>query len=307
MKKSKKTLVTGAGSSIDICDSFLSGQELLINIFDLFNDDLFKKQIIGFTQKEGAITIEIIEYFKKHLKLFIDNSYKKSIDEFLSEIMTFPEHEKNRDLLVIIGKYAIFYSILIMESKYLEKLKSGECKSKEWLKVLKDDFSSGALNNIITFNYDRLFENYFEIKNSANILHVYGTISIDKWAFGKIPNRLDEVYSFLSHFKIVNDRVPHETVKSFGGSGIGYIYNSIQDQCFIMGFSFDFFNVRNLGLLNVSNKHIYGNVYDTNQESVYYKDRRRITDEIRRLVPEIRLQYSSCDSFIQFIKDLPFR
>jgi len=307
MFRNKRTLVTGAGSSIDICNSFLSGKDLLVKILDLFNDEFFRNQILNIQVKEGVISHEVIEYFKNQLQLFIKHSEKKSIDEFLSEVMTFPEHNQYMDLIVVLGKYAIFYSIVVMENAYLLKMQTGECQPKSWLNTVKEEFISGDISNIITFNYDRVFEHVFNVGNSEDILHVYGTITIDKWPFGKLPININDVYSNLGNFKIVNDRVPHETVKSFGGSGISYVYNSIFDQCFIMGFGFDFFNVRNLGLLNISNKHYYGNIYDHDQESVFYAGRRKMTEEIRRLVPEIKLQYSSCDKFISFMREVPHR
>lgn len=301
------TLITGAGSSIDVSSCFLGGSDLLADIIRSLKSREYREQLAGRETAHGLITNEMIDHMLTQILTFRsdkEHNDKKTIDEFLSQVMAYQEYDAHRDLLVRIGKYSIFYSIMKMENRFRSATSIQETGLTNWINLIKNDFHSGNLTNIITFNYDRLIEHSLGIGKSKRVQHVYGTVNLDDWAFGKLPENITEIDHLLDHFKIQHDNVPHEQDITFGKSGISHIYNSLGANCFLMGFGFDLFNVKNLGLMNNLNKHVYGNIFEDTGHRVNFKKKRKRSEHIRRLVPVIRLHYLSCNEFIQLMNQI---
>jgi hypothetical protein len=298
------TLITGAGSSIDVSSCFLGGTDLLNDIIRSLRTEKFRQQLADRETVHGVISNDVIDYFLNQLLAFredTENNEKRTIDEFLSQVMVYEEHGTHRDLLIQIGKYSIFHSILTMEHDFrTERHDRGE-EFSCWISLIKSEFRSGVLDNIITFNYDRLLEHFLEIPASDRIKHVYGTISLDNWGFGEMPRDITDIDYLLEEFKIQHEMTPYEADSTFLGSGISHIYHSLGNSCFLMGFGFDLFNVRNLGLLNNLNKQVHGNLFEHTGQAVNFQKKRKQSEYIRRLVPAISLHYLSCEHFIQLM------
>jgi len=312
-----KTLITGAGSSIDIdCNSFYDGNRLLNEVYNLVNADIeFRKQILIYFKDtlNDSATSDLLIMFCDDLDKFRNikepecKKQIRTIDEFLGDIMIYPEYLfPDKDNLIAIGKYAIFYAVMKMEKSYLESEKGNV--NENWILQYKKEFHSNPDNKIITFNYDRLIEYLLNENCQSRILHVYGTVSLQHWKFGKIPkgigNGVDEIkYEHLGDFKIVNDRVREP--KSSAIIGIERIAQSLQRLNFVMGFGFDFYNVRNLGLLNNSNRVVYANLHPNKEDTkeTGFKQRRLETDKVRRMVPDAFFTYHCCFQFINMINN----
>ncbi|MBK8414666.1 MAG: hypothetical protein IPL22_09345 [Bacteroidetes bacterium] len=319
------TLVTGAGSSIDIDKtSFFSGIELIEGIIDLTaNINDFTNQTCNYLRFKGENNpMEIIEEFNEDLKYYFkiknssesgyseseENKIKRgSIDEFLSEIMVFPEYSgKTRDYFVDIGKYAIFYKVMEMENKFFGRYPAG-VTTNNWILDFKELLDINKDVIIITFNYDRLIEHILGKEYECRVLHVYGTVSLSNWPFGCIPGGIgsnksaNEIeYRNLGDFKIVNDRVREP--KTSGIIGIERIAQRLQQLNFVMGFGYDFYNVRNLGLLNNSNRTVYTNIFPTDDKAKGFMQRRGKTIEVRKMIPDAHFTYNDCKQLVEFIK-----
>lgn len=289
----KTALVTGAGSSIDISPSFLSGETLLMEIYKLVcKNHEFIKQL-----KRDKFLSEQIESFQTELYNFINFSSKKSIDEFLYEIMNFPEHIRHRETSIEIGKYAIFYCIMKMENGFVMHTEKLDSKLK-WMERLKKYYIDHPECIIVTFNYDRLFEKYID-DTQARIHHVYGYIGLNNWEFGRIPESINDVRKHLGDFLIANDRVREK--KEDVELGIERISKLLYcEDVFIMGFGFDYFNFWNLGFTEYTTRKIHINIFNIIDEDKLdrFSERRVLSDKIRRLLPESFHYYNTCSEFI---------
>jgi hypothetical protein len=134
--------------------------------------------------------------------------------------------------------------------------------------VPKNEFKKNNLK-IISFNYDRVIEHYFqnviehdygvshneaaELRNSIEIVHVYGTLqSLDERPYGVEPKNL---YKVANCIKVIPEaREIDDTEFKKAAEMIQWA----ERICFI-GFSFDPINVRRLGFPNheLSTKSIY--------------------------------------------------
>ena len=239
-----KTLITGAGASMDVCKAFKNGETLLNDIYKLISlNEEFRSQL----QKDGY-SLDVLNLFCDELNSFREYGHRKSIDEFIGELMTFPEYESlKREHLIEIGKYCIIYSILIMEDAFLKSY--NELNHKEnWIDIFKKEFEGNGNYKIITFNYDRLLEHLIFKSDSQTINHVYGTIRLKHWDFGRIPKSIKDFEkpdgkTHLGDFLIVNDRVKYP--KSSGQIGFDHVAGQLQKWNGVIGFGFDFFNIRN--------------------------------------------------------------
>jgi hypothetical protein len=309
-----KTLITGAGSSIAIdSDCFYDGIMLINNIKTLLSNDLFVSQLAKYFSSQDVLNSDfIINQFRSDLNTYVNlKDVKLSIDNFLSEIMIYPEYtEPVRSQMVLVGKYAIFYEVMKMEENFKNRFMA-QSNIRNWVLDYKQELDRHNNNIIITFNYDRLIEYLLGSEYKNRILHVYGTIDIENWEFGKVPNGIglnrgnNEIdFRHLGDFLIANDRVRYE--KTSGIIGIEHIAQRLQMYNFIMGFGFDFYNVRNLGLFNNSNRKIYANLYPTDGKETAFCKRRQLTYEVRKMIPDAYFTYFDCSEMIKFIESIDY-
>ncbi len=287
-----KTLITGAGSSISVEDkAFYGGFKLLNQVLKMVSiDNKFRENL----QRSG-FDENTINYFFIELTHFMVNSRKSTIDEFISELMYFPEHSHLREDLVKIGKYAVFYCICEMEYEFKKSYKPGAKTS--WLDLIKDDYNDNPSHKIITFNYDRLIEFLLD-KEGKKIFHVYHTIKLEHWKFGEIPNSIHDFGKHLGDWLIANDRVRYPKQNDI--TGFDHVIKHLQPLNFIFGFSFDMFNVRNVGLTNNAIRNNYCNLFDEiDAKKDDYKTRRELTHEVRKSIPEAYFSYFSSEDFIK--------
>lgn len=128
------TLVIGAGASMDVCNSFQSGNQLLDSIISLTTlSTEFSHRI----KSDLNISENSIITFGNNLVAYKKFSENPSIDEFLSEVNTFPEYHNVRSDYVWIGKMAIMFCILKWENDFKNLIDSDSLDFKNtWIQKI---------------------------------------------------------------------------------------------------------------------------------------------------------------------------
>lgn len=263
MIKEKTLLILGAGASVPY--GYPTGDELRTELCEPRN---LSKLLENSIKQIG-------------LKLFCDTFMKSqinSIDSFLAK----RGEEQISDGKYTFGKYAEIGKLAIAnrlnDREDLPKLL--EPDEDHWLQYLwnhmgdasANDFSKNQLK-IISFNYDRVIEQYFqiviehsygldqksafELRKSIEIVHVYGVLQeIEDRAYGKVPTFLKPVADCIKVIPEARENNDEQFMKA------KEMIKWAEKICFI-GFGFDETNVRRLGFPghDLSNKKIYSTFY----------------------------------------------
>lgn len=293
-----KTLITGAGASMDIHNAFKSGKELLKAILNDVSDlkSGYCEWVLDWKGTESAnIDKNRILSFHHHLNLFVNSDSGKSIDQFISEVMHYPEFESHRESFIYIGKFAILYNIHNWEEKY-----SKIPFEYNWLNKLANHLIAEVrkknIIQLVTFNYDRMLEFHLSkslLNEIPKIHHVYGTLYSDPGTFGKLPEVNAIQTKEMGNFLIANDRVKWDNSYQTP--------NRKGDKVYFMGFGFDDFNCRQIGLQNHTASQLIGNIFTKVEPGGNFTKRRTETDRIGRIIPEIDFTFLSCSEFVDFI------
>lgn len=329
-------LITGAGASKAIYKDFGSGIELLDQISVMLTD---KNDTSGFQAlftEQTNIDTSYLGTFNNNLIAYKNNSTVKSIDEFLSEVESFPEFKNYRDNYLTIGKTAIIFKILEWEKKLKQTLDSKQVQIIDtWIgEIIKFIEENNLINGydkdkrpfqkslqILTFNYDRVLEYCLQMHFatdvhktkrwiSNNIIHVYGAIDLEFLEFGADNSNIDCLIKYKNDIQTSYERRSIEQNAVAITSTNGRIINgSIPDILvnkpfvFVMGFSFDYFNCKNIGLQ--SNK-VVANIYEDDQPSDFFRKRRVTTNRVRAMFDNILFRYKSCKDFLNEIRTETF-
>lgn len=300
-------LVIGAGASHDLCPNFGLGSKLIGEILVLTRKrNPFYSGLIN----ELGIPQIIVDNFNENLVRYQESDDSPTIDEFLTEIETYPEFRGQKLLFSTIGKLAIFQCILNWESKFIKrypKMNLNETwvsKIEPYIKNVNAKVDGNTLF-IISFNYDRLLEwileNHFNVKRNVfeRIIHVYGKLS-DSLEFGKTDYSLTELLMHIGDIETIYQYRSNGNKNSELYRGVMNIRNDI----YFMGFGFDFFNLKNLNVIDngtplIRRRNVYTNLYI--EESYPYVKRRKETTRIRSIIHNPKFSYYKCSEFIDMM------
>jgi hypothetical protein len=335
---SRITLVLGAGASKAIHPEFGLGIELAEQILKRSQDPLLKILLI---KKIGSNT---------PLKEFIDafNEYHKynrtgSIDHFISEVNEFPEFKEYRSDFNKIAAYSIVYHILGYEGRINNK--DFQIKypfQNSWMGVLikwmknihffKFKFSERFLK-IVTFNYDRTFENLLFlnfpdetkqvnefIRNS--VVHVYGHVgdlpqmnslktvvqfgadndNIENWNVKELRLLFDErndAQQEITFARLFLSTLEDEELEKLDASITRFSSHEDQQICFF-GFAFDSINCARLNLTaNTKNKpKFFANIHPVLPDEGFVY-RRQFAEMLRSIIIYFKISFLKEDEFIK--------
>lgn len=305
-------LVVGAGASHDIHKEFGLGKDLIEQIEARVTSN--KEFINYFTEKE-KIDFGILQTFKNNLENYHKESHFKSIDEFLSEVQTFPEYEPWRNEYLKIGYAAILFHITGWEGSF--KFEDENIQN-TWIHEIivfiekNNLLEHGKVDKslqILTFNYDRLLEYclimYYKNKDAKklnaikgwiknNVIHIYDDLEIEQLEFGTNNDDINHLLKFQDKIQIAYENRGFE-LKSDVKKLIRKL-NHEESKVGCIGFGFDYFNCRNIGLSE--RKHdIWANVIVPEIEKGSFQNRRITTNRIRTMLPKVKFHYWTCKKF----------
>jgi hypothetical protein len=251
MIEAKTLLIVGAGASVPY--GYPTGNVLKEELFDPRN----------LVNLQNKIHERGIELFYQHF----EESQQKSIDAFLANRGYHQIGNSNGSVCTFgtyayCGKLAIAHQLIKRENESLIRPKEDHWLEYLWqlmCDVPKAEFQNNKLK-IISFNYDRVIEQYFqtalkssygadykeasELRKSIEIIHVYGNLQdLDERAYGKKPDDIEKVADcirVIPEAREAND-VEFEKAKEL----IGWA-----DKICFIGFGFDPTNLRRLGFPN---------------------------------------------------------
>jgi hypothetical protein len=328
MNFKRTTLVIGAGASKAIHPEFGLGKDLVSQFIDRIPGDILRSRL-----KDKNITDDYIDRFVEAFTEYSINVETPSIDQFISEVNVFPEFENDRIAFRKIAKYSICYHILGYEGRMTDK--DNKNFSNNWLSLLIKWLEDISFFNelykvnslkIVTFNYDRVFENQLLmsfpnhknevvhfIKNS--VVHVYGHV-------GNLPTVIDDVgvkfgayNDNINNWRTENLKLMFEERNDADDIDItrsrefidtnfdSLISNEKQNKdlqvCFF-GFAFDSFNCHKLNLESQRNNknNYFANIHP--QKFDYgYKYRREITERLRNISTDFNFSYLQAKDFLE--------
>ena len=283
MFKRKTVFVIGAGGSADF--GLPLGSELKTKISDvvgLYYDNKSRNlkkgssfifqtiQELSYQNSEQRRTIDLLWEAGSQIKEAMPQAL--SIDNFLQV------HAKNPEI-VVMGKLGIAYSILDAERSSKLQFDKSRIENRpnfltlentwlsEFVKILLEGIERGDTSTfknveIVTFNYDRIIEEYLgyaisnqwlisidearEIVNNISIIHVYGSVGLLPWQIGdkaKIkfgavtsPSNLNQASSTLRTFGESYEK------NEIQGEILGSVRKS--EQIVFIGFSFMSINMK---------------------------------------------------------------
>jgi hypothetical protein len=306
----KRVIITGAGASKSFCPEFGIGSELVEQILQRLTEEhlhpsnRYLTDVIDLFEKEGPENLrEIAKLYKtqrkelaSHLADYMNkNEWQKTIDSFVSE--------HNQYLKLV--NFCIAFHIAGYEGASREKFNYNESwlfRLCNLLEHICDKSENLGSIEIITFNYDRLIENYIhmyfsergileKIENFVqnNIHHVYGSLGSLPWQKSQImepvlygaPNSQRKIMEGASRnfITIYEARIEKE-------------YKDLQEKVFnaeelwILGFGFDEINMNRLNL-NAFGGELYLTSYDR-------KETDRITKILKRKINGYKEGPDSC-------------
>ncbi len=309
-------LVIGAGASIALHSSFQNGIQMAKSIADLckHKGEFWVKilESYDFVTENDLIT------FGNSLRNYIDSASEPSIDEFLNEVNTFPEYQQWKKPYSYIGKTAIYYLIVKWENDFETSYKRGDFQLNEiWVQkfipcLVENKPVKGENIKFVTFNYDRLIEKIIQLNGLScdfweEIIHVYGSIDMNKIGFGEIPVSFKDWIPHMGDFISIYDAQLSDTSKA-GGKIDGNRKERAVFQLrrstkrYFMGFGFNYFNYKYLELDTCRQTGFVYNLYSPIKNGDF-RYRRDETTRIRTLIPGMEFKYDDCTSFISHIID----
>jgi len=318
-------LIIGAGASKDLHQSFCLAGELLETIESRVTGN---KELDNYLLNDADISYGTLQTFKNNLHNYRLESPYKSIDEFLTEVATFPEYEDWREDYLHIGRMAILFELTGWEGEFKNTFEFENVKHTWVFEIIKCLEENDILNHytdtgktpekrslkILTFNYDRTLEHclteYYRgskyeyaisvfIKN--HIKHVYSELGFntpDAFPFGErkfgiMRDSLDKIRVSYNTRNINED-----LAGAFSVHDANYVGS--------IGFSFDYFNCRHIGFSNWRGV-VKANVV-TPEPAGTFKNRRQMTTTIRNMYRDVEFKYGSCKDFLKYFFSLnPFR
>jgi hypothetical protein len=330
-------LILGAGASKNICSHFGTGSELLQNIqnrvLDLNLEPEESPNLSDFLNKELFYSRFELEQFHTELLAYRKDRSKNnpSIDAFLDEYAIFPEYEGRRERMINIGKELILAHILGWEGEYIKMEKENTTDPNNWVHHILDFIEAGKGNGvkIVNFNYDRLFE-YLFFKHSKldeetkrqyiqiHTNHVYGRIGDLKEMHPPKPyngGRPPDPRTFIE-FGAQNNERRKDAITNFvtlygerlyNAEHLRYVRNDFRNvnNIAVMGFGFDKFNLRNIGLdaqhldpTKNPNRLIHVWLHEI-KDKINIEHRRENIAYIRTIYPNIRFYFDSARAFVE--------
>jgi hypothetical protein len=295
----KTLLVLGAGASKDFCSIFMTGAELIkeINYHFLTEkkyplvkeiDGVFLSAMMNDIVRVFGPDIELLNKIKNQvwdiqLHYEFENLRDRteapiSIDYFVSSQIQNGLLEKEAGNII---KYCIIYLIKGLEQAISEgKHKIGD----SWIKLLADEAAKHDLQtiqdnlSIITFNYDRLFEECFlrfmckqfpninvaDLENFINRItqHVYGSLgSLQEIPFCLPNDQYWKLKYIVPKINLVDDdeRNINPIVVSDAST-----YNKIH----FLGFGYDKTNIKKLNLDQFTKAFMSGTGFNLSEEQI---------------------------------------
>jgi hypothetical protein len=210
---------------------------------------------LGFNESiRQAFTIQLEEY--------LSSTPNQSIDSFLNFVNVTPGLAHRREDFLRIGKIAIAFHVLGYEGGCIG---SAAFQQTSWLDILNDFIGKGEEIKIITFNYDRLVEEFLYRRRGNSIIefcntsvtHIYNHIAPLAWQdtskfvmFGHPNNdaRLLDEYRDTPILMYEN--------RNAGNPSRDRARNWIRqaETIFFMGYSFDQYNNESLSLPGMEGK-----------------------------------------------------
>jgi len=330
-------LIIGAGASKNLCEHFNTGAELLQNIQDRVLDLNLKPgeppNLSDFLENTLKYSRFDLERFHTELLTFRKDRQKNnpSIDAFLDEYELFPEYKDRKDKMIAIGKELILAHVLGWEGEYLTMEKEGTADTDSWAHYIINFINAGGIGcmKIVNFNYDRLFE-YLFLKNctlneeakksyiTTYITHVYGRIGDIKEMHPAKPvngGNPPDPKSFIE-FGAKNNERRTDAINNFVTLHGERLYNAqrlrdvrnefkIIHNIAVMGFGFDKFNLRNIGMdaqhLDPSTNqgrmiHVW--LHEI-KDKVNIENRRENIAYIRTIYPNIKFYFGTARAFVE--------
>jgi len=271
MIRRKTVLILGSGASKPY--RFPLGRGLMNEI--LFYLD--KKNQNNWFNKLRELEIEDEDYISNfHNELFY--SGRKSVDKFLEHRTEFLE----------IGKITIALALIPYENKDI--LFDIQVREDSWYEYLFDKldapidlFEQNKLS-IITFNYDRSFEQYLftvikhsypiseekciNMLNNISIIHVHGRLGALPWQKG--PGRPYKTKATLNQIKIASEQIMVISEKIDTSPEFEKAFRLMEnaDKIYFLGFGYDDLNLSRLKIDKVTNKVIVGTSYGLGKTEV---------------------------------------
>ena len=343
MSQNRIVIVLGAGASKAVSQKFGIGCQLIEEIIsqsknpsgdtrpksDNYIGRVFDELIKNLNDNRIKTTANQLDLtFETRLKFSNElTSYKKeegakaSIDSFLNL-----PNIINNSSYQFIARFFIFINIMGYEGACM-----GEAafQRKSWLNVLANFVQEHSLfqNNskikldIITFNYDRLVEEFLYRTfgnliipfTDANIHHVYDKVGELPWQIKDEKSLINpiieriinfghpnfdnlRIFSNLEKIRLITDQRQNEDVQKTCSELIHNANNVI-----IIGFAFDSLNVSRIGLNNINPKrqNIYAHLFIDKSKSNYQLE----IDEKKATIPDnlrdqIQYGYINCKNFL---------
>ncbi len=266
-------LILGAGASKDFHPDMGTGLDLAEGILSRVTEEHLRPNsrylsIILEKYNPNNINYEDRKKFRddfaKHMEV---KEWNSSIDAFLS-------NNKNEKFLSL-GKFVVAFHIMGYEGASLQNYG----KKYTWLyqlalKIEKKMQETGSLENlkIITFNYDRLVEDYLyryftrmgEWNKSLhdfltdNIIHVYGSLGKLPWqddkkftVYGLDNNCWENMNSTMDNFELMYEERNNGKIKA--QKKVAHRWLKESNRVYCLGFGFDNDNMGYLNTLSVKN------------------------------------------------------
>jgi hypothetical protein len=280
-------LVVGAGTSHDFEPEMGTGAELIQNISDRVTDRTAQfhgqnRNLVDLLEDLGH-NQDIREKFVSCIDKYV--SAHRSVDDFLHDVNHKTEFNDVKGAFVEIGKFSIAFHVLGYEAACVRK---ASFSNRSWLDQLSDFIVKCRLNTwsdtfvdlrIVTFNYDRLLEEFLHWKHRQpieefidnSLVHVYDKIAPLNWqekdkarlgngflAFGHRNNDIPEIKKYKNSIKLMyDDTKDNDHLKR------AKKFISDADTVLLLGYGYDNYNNENLGLMKLEGKTFIANYFVT--------------------------------------------
>jgi hypothetical protein len=290
----KQVLILGAGASHPY--NFPLGDELFRSIIKTYPSTAFQYKLKNIGQQQLYKTpYETQEY--KDAKNFVDNLEGisgVSIDKFINLNRSFKEDGIKTIIIDILLKEntALYPGIDEIKGDWVCYLFTKMLAGLDSMSDIKEYFHSNI--SIITFNYDRMFENYLfnnlykilktnqiskaevsKIIESIPIIHVYGKIGYLEWETSREESKVfsygnvdDELYKKSSNVAdmiqlIYDERKDNDSIKRAKELLIK------SNRILFMGFGYYELNLRILGIPEtLKDKKVFGTAYKSTPNEI---------------------------------------
>lgn len=325
LAKNKIVLITGAGASKDLYESFGLGIDL-INEIEIEIKKILELPLQTFTVGNLVVSTEDFNEFNRVISKYkVNGSYWASIDFILDEINIFPEYKNSRARLLGIGTAIIMQVVLNWEALSISE--NTNTSKTNWLKHLTRclqkenifqelDFETFK---VITFNYDRAIEysllNYINFKETRAktrwlencIHHVYGILAqlpgmTENSSFKVVQygntDRRERLWRQLQNIRTIYDN------RFYSSEIKDYVFAA--DRIGIMGFGYDELNCKILGLERLNDfgktKEVLANIYyPKNITENEIKNVRETIRRLRSIYPDMKFTFLSCLDFVKYL------